>query len=89
MRKLHFLPKGVEHNLPIPAAQKNQKTKADGEKQHQERPSRALMDTHTPSLEVRDACSVHWRPRLGKQKMLPGVEQGQLETQEVSDHKRV
>ena len=51
MRKLHFLPKGVEHNLPIPAAQKNQKTKADGEKQHQERPSRALMDTHAPSLE--------------------------------------
>jgi len=53
MRKLHFLPKGVEHNLPIPAAQKNQKTEgrwreiAPRAEQAQEGRSRALMDTHT------------------------------------------
>lgn len=54
MRKLHFLPKGVEHNLPIPAAQKDQKTegrwreRARRAELTQEGWSRALMDTHTP-----------------------------------------
>lgn len=76
MRKLHFLPKGVEHNLPIPAAQKNQKTEgrwretAPGETQQG-------TDGHTrPSLVVRGRLLTALETKAGRAENAPGWRTG-------------